>query len=61
MILILFYFENRSNNVTLILGWNIISNAGRLPLIRANGTTSFIFPDQYVTSRSTSPKTSGQE
>jgi len=56
-----FVFVNRSNNVTLTLGWNIIPNAGRLPHIRANGSTSFIFPDQYITSRAASPKSSGQE
>ena len=58
---LMFSFVNRSKNVTLSLGWNIISNAGRLPHIRANGSTSFIFPDQYITSRSASPKSSGQE
>jgi hypothetical protein len=52
---------NRSNNVTLTLGWNIISNAGRLPHVRSDESTSFIFPDQYITSRSGSPKSSGQE
>ncbi|CAF2554894.1 unnamed protein product [Rotaria sp. Silwood2] len=41
----------RSNNVTLTLAWNVIPNAGGLPHIRANGSTSFIFPDQYTTSR----------
>jgi len=51
----------RSNNVTLSLGWNIISNAGRLPHIRANGSTSFVFPDQYTTTRSANPRSSGQE
>lgn len=52
----------RSNNVTLTLGWNVIANAGRLPHIRADGSESFIFPDQYTTaSRSASPRTSGQE
>ncbi len=47
--------------MTLTLGWNIISNAGRLLHVRANGTTSFVFPDQYTTSRLASPKSSGQE
>jgi len=46
----------RSNNVTLVLGWNIISNAGRLRHVRANGSTSFIFPDEYTSSRTASPK-----
>ncbi|CAF4461580.1 unnamed protein product, partial [Rotaria magnacalcarata] len=27
----------KSNNVTLTLGWNIISNAGRLIHVRGNG------------------------
>ncbi|CAF0878549.1 unnamed protein product [Rotaria sp. Silwood1] len=51
----------KSNNVTLTLGWNIISNAGRLLHVRANGSTSFIFPDSYATSRSGSSKSGGQE
>ncbi|UJR20756.1 hypothetical protein I4U23_023874 [Adineta vaga] len=51
----------RSNNVTLSLNWNIISNAGRLLHIRANGSTSFIFPAQYTTSRSASARSSSQE
>ncbi|UJR28841.1 hypothetical protein I4U23_010065 [Adineta vaga] len=50
----------RSNNVTLTLAWNTISNAGRLLHTRANGSTSFIFPDQYVTSRVSTGKSSGQ-
>lgn len=53
--------ETRSNNVTLSLSWNIISNAGRLRHVRADGAYSFDFPDQYVTSRSASPKSGGQE
>jgi signal peptidase complex subunit 3 len=69
-ILFLFFFEfihffvwlYRSKNVTLTLAWNTISNAGRLLHIRANGSTSFVFPDHYTTpSRSASPKSSGQE
>ncbi|CAF1616122.1 unnamed protein product [Adineta ricciae] len=51
----------RSNNVTLSLNWNIISNAGRLMHVRANGSTSFVFPDQYITSRTASPKPTGQQ
>ncbi|CAF0732613.1 unnamed protein product [Adineta steineri] len=51
----------RSNNVTLTLAWNIISNAGRLIHVRADGAHSFIFPDQYTTSRVANSKTSGQE
>ncbi|CAF1335242.1 unnamed protein product, partial [Adineta steineri] len=46
----------RSNNVTLSLAWNIIPNAGRLLHVPANGSTSFIFSDQYTTSRAASPK-----
>ncbi|CAF1149775.1 unnamed protein product [Didymodactylos carnosus] len=41
----------RSNNITLILGWNVISNAGSLSHVQANGSTSFIFSDSYTTSR----------
>ncbi|CAF1526738.1 unnamed protein product [Adineta ricciae] len=48
----------RSNNVTLTLAWNIISNAGRLLHVRADGSSSFIFPGEYVTSRG---KNSGRE
>ncbi|CAF1114197.1 unnamed protein product [Adineta steineri] len=48
----------RSNNVTLSLAWNIIPNAGRLLHVPANGSTSFIFSDQYTTSRAASPKPS---
>ena len=44
------------------MGWNIIANAGRLPHIRADGSKSFIFPEQYTTtSRSASPRSSGQQ
>jgi hypothetical protein len=61
LIYLFFGFVNRSNNITLTLGWNVIPNAGCLPRVRANGSTSFIFPDQYTTLRSASQTYSSQE
>ncbi|CAF3396955.1 unnamed protein product [Rotaria socialis] len=51
----------KSNNVTLTLGWNVISNAGRLIHVRGNGSTSFVFPAQYASSRLANSKSSGQD
>lgn len=38
-------------NVTLTLSWNIIPNAGRLPIIQSIGSHSFKFPSEYTTDR----------
>jgi len=52
-----YYFWDDGNglkgnpNVTLTLTWNIIPNAGGLPLILADGTSSIKFPVEYHTSR----------
>jgi len=40
-----------NKNVTLTLSWNVIPNAGRLPLVRGSGRQVVVFPDEYSTSR----------
>lgn len=40
-----------NQNVTLMLSWNIIPNAGLLPSIVAIGQHAFQFPSEYTTSR----------
>jgi len=52
-----YYFWDDGNGlvnhkiITMTLPWNIISNAGNLPRIMSNGMHSFLFPEQYTTSR----------
>ena len=40
-----------NQNVTLVLSWNVIPNAGALPLVRGDGTHTFSFPPMYVSNR----------
>jgi len=48
-----YYFWDDGNglkgnkNVTLTLSWNVIPNAGQLPIILADGSSSVSFPAQY--------------
>lgn len=43
----------RSNkNVTLTLSWNVVPNAGILPLVAGSGHISLPFPDQYEATKS---------
>ncbi|KAK1791934.1 hypothetical protein P4O66_013192 [Electrophorus voltai] len=51
-----FFFDDgnglRANkNVTLTLAWNVVPNAGILPLVVGSGHSSLPFPDAYETSR----------
>ena len=52
-----YYFWDDGNglkgntNVTLTLNWNIIPNAGTMPLKRATGSHSFSFPSEYTNVR----------
>ncbi|KAM4595742.1 signal peptidase complex subunit 3 [Fundulus diaphanus] len=52
-----FFFDDgnglRANkNITLTLSWNVVPNAGILPLVAGSGHISLPFPDQYETTRS---------
>ncbi|TWW59406.1 Signal peptidase complex subunit 3 [Takifugu flavidus] len=52
-----FFFDDgnglRANkNITLTLSWNVVPNAGILPLVAGNGHVSLPFPDAYETTRS---------
>ncbi|KAM9817912.1 signal peptidase complex subunit 3-like isoform X2 [Syngnathus typhle] len=52
-----FFFDDgnglRANkNITLTLSWNVIPNAGILPLVAGSGYTSLTFPDKYETPKS---------
>ncbi|XP_018591261.1 signal peptidase complex subunit 3 [Scleropages formosus] len=52
-----FFFDDgnglRANkNVTLTLSWNVVPNAGILPLITGSGHMSLPFPETYETPRS---------
>ncbi|XP_064636875.1 signal peptidase complex subunit 3-like [Lineus longissimus] len=40
-----------NNNITLSLSWNIIPNAGGLPLVKGDGSHTFGFPNEYASSR----------
>ncbi|XP_063075671.1 signal peptidase complex subunit 3 [Engraulis encrasicolus] len=43
----------RSNkNITLTLSWNVVPNAGILPLVMGSGHVSLPFPDSYETYKS---------
>lgn len=52
-----YYFWDDGNglkgnpNVTLTLSWNVVPNAGHLPIIYGDGAHSFKFPNEYTTSR----------
>ncbi|XP_068607298.1 signal peptidase complex subunit 3 isoform X2 [Brachionichthys hirsutus] len=52
-----FFFDDgnglRANkNITLTLSWNVVPNAGILPLVAGSGHVSLPFPDSYETTRS---------
>ncbi|XP_061628029.1 signal peptidase complex subunit 3 isoform X2 [Phyllopteryx taeniolatus] len=52
-----FFFDDgnglRANkNITLTLSWNVVPNAGILPLVAGSGYTSLPFPDKYETPKS---------
>ncbi|KAG5286396.1 hypothetical protein AALO_G00014360 [Alosa alosa] len=52
-----FFFDDgnglRSNkNITLTLSWNVVPNAGILPLVMGSGYISLPFPDAYETTKS---------
>jgi len=52
-----YYFWDDGNgllgneNVTLVLRWNVIPNAGYLPLVQASGSTTVKFPSSYITGK----------
>ncbi|XP_072024564.1 signal peptidase complex subunit 3-like [Amphiura filiformis] len=50
------FFDNgnglRGNkNITLTLSWNVVPNAGMLPMVYGDGSTMFGFPDEYTTQK----------
>ncbi|NXX79549.1 SPCS3 peptidase, partial [Urocolius indicus] len=52
-----FFFDDgnglkANRNVTFTLSWNVIPNAGILPLITGSGQLSVPFPDNYETTKS---------
>ncbi|PWA30747.1 hypothetical protein CCH79_00009248 [Gambusia affinis] len=52
-----FFFDDgnglRANkNITLTLSWNVVPNAGILPLVAGSGHVSLPFPEQYETTKS---------
>ncbi|KFP32378.1 Signal peptidase complex subunit 3, partial [Colius striatus] len=52
-----FFFDDgnglkANRNITLTLSWNVIPNAGILPLITGSGRLSVPFPDTYETTKS---------
>ncbi|NWU71257.1 SPCS3 peptidase, partial [Pterocles burchelli] len=52
-----FFFDDGNGlkgnrNVTLTLSWNVVPNAGILPLITGSGHVSVPFPDTYETTKS---------
>ncbi|XP_076004334.1 signal peptidase complex subunit 3 [Genypterus blacodes] len=52
-----FFFDDgnglRSNkNITLTLSWNVVPNAGILPLVAGSGHVSLPFPESYETTKS---------
>lgn len=50
MFILSFYRGNR--NVTLTLSWNVVPNAGILPLVTGSGHVSVPFPDTYEITKS---------
>ncbi|KAA8595398.1 hypothetical protein FQN60_012533 [Etheostoma spectabile] len=51
-----FFFDDgnglRANkNITLTLSWNVVPNAGILPLVAGSGQVSLPFPDAYETTK----------
>ncbi|ROI47931.1 Signal peptidase complex subunit 3 [Anabarilius grahami] len=52
-----FFFDDgnglRANkNITLTLSWNVVPNAGILPLVMGSGHKSLAFPESYETAKS---------
>ncbi|NWZ41690.1 SPCS3 peptidase, partial [Brachypodius atriceps] len=52
-----FFFDDGNGlkgnrNITLTLSWNVIPNAGILPLVTGSGHVSVPFPDTYETTKS---------
>uniref|UniRef100_A0A8C3A907 Signal peptidase complex subunit 3 n=1 Tax=Cyclopterus lumpus TaxID=8103 RepID=A0A8C3A907_CYCLU len=52
-----FFFDDgnglRANkNITLTLSWNVVPNAGVLPLVAGSGQVSLPFPEAYETTKS---------
>ncbi|KAI9536081.1 Signal peptidase complex subunit 3 [Dissostichus eleginoides] len=52
-----FFFDDgnglRANkNITLTLSWNVVPNAGILPLVAGSGQVSLPFPESYETTKS---------
>uniref|UniRef100_A0A8C9G5M2 Signal peptidase complex subunit 3 n=1 Tax=Pavo cristatus TaxID=9049 RepID=A0A8C9G5M2_PAVCR len=52
-----FFFDDGNGlkgnrNVTLTLSWNVVPNAGLLPLVTGSGHMSVPFPDTYETTKS---------
>ncbi|NXK46324.1 SPCS3 peptidase, partial [Chauna torquata] len=52
-----FFFDDGNGlkgnrNVTLTLSWNVVPNAGILPLVTGSGHVSVPFPDTYETTKS---------
>ncbi|KAL6487723.1 hypothetical protein MHYP_G00043490 [Metynnis hypsauchen] len=53
-----YYFFDDGNglrankNITLTLSWNVVPNAGILPLVMGSGHVSLPFPDTYETAKS---------
>ncbi|KAL7889543.1 hypothetical protein AOLI_G00018010 [Acnodon oligacanthus] len=53
-----YYFFDDGNglrankNITLTLSWNVVPNAGILPLVMGSGHISLPFPDTYETAKS---------
>ncbi|KFO90154.1 Signal peptidase complex subunit 3, partial [Buceros rhinoceros silvestris] len=41
-----------NRNITLTLSWNVVPNAGILPLVTGSGHVSVPFPDTYETTKS---------
>lgn len=41
-----------NKNITLTLSWNVVPNAGILPLVAGSGQVSLPFPDSYETTMS---------
>ncbi|NXB23824.1 SPCS3 peptidase, partial [Rhagologus leucostigma] len=52
-----FFFDDGNGlkgnrNITLTLSWNVVPNAGILPLVTGSGHVSVPFPDTYETTKS---------
>ncbi|NXM08394.1 SPCS3 peptidase, partial [Tyrannus savana] len=52
-----FFFDDGNGlkgnrNITLTLSWNVVPNAGILPLVTGSGRVSVPFPDTYETTKS---------